>query len=94
MTRSIKKGPYVDPKLLKKIKQRKAGDKTPIKTWASDSTISPEMVGFVFKVYNGKEFVEVKAREDMVGHRLGEFIRGKKFHKHGGQMQRELEKRK
>ncbi len=93
MSRSLKKGPYVHPKLLKKISKKKAGDKNPIKTWSRDSVITPEMVGFVFAVHNGKNFINVEAREDMVGHRLGEFAPTRKFIKHGGRMQRELESR-
>ncbi|MDP3999348.1 MAG: 30S ribosomal protein S19 [bacterium] len=91
MSRSSKKGPYVDPKLLKKISRLKSGDKTVIKTWSRDSEISPEMVGFVFGVHNGKDFIEVRVREEMVGHHLGEFSQTRKFTKHGGKMQRELE---
>jgi small subunit ribosomal protein S19 len=67
MSRSIKKGPYVDPKLLKKITKASAGGKAVIKTWSRDSEISPEMVGFTFAVHNGKNFIEVKITEDMVG---------------------------
>ena len=91
MSRSSKKGPYVDPKLLTKIARLKSGDRTVIKTWSRDSEISPEMVGFVFGVHNGKNFVEVLVTEDMIGHRLGEFALTRKFVKHGGKMQRELE---
>lgn len=91
MSRSSKKGPYVDPKLLKKVANLKPGDKTPIKTWSRSSEISPEMVGFVFTIHNGKIFNEVVIKEEMVGHRLGEFSPTKKFVKHGGKMQRELE---
>jgi small subunit ribosomal protein S19 len=91
MSRSIKKGPYVDPKLLKKITKVGADGKAVIKTWSRDSEISPEMVGFTFAVHNGKNFIEVKVTEDMVGHRLGEFAPTRKFLKHGGKMQRELE---
>jgi small subunit ribosomal protein S19 len=92
MSRSSKKGPYVDQKLLKKISKLKPEDKTVIKTWARDSEISPEMVGFTFGVHNGKNFVEVKIAEEMIGHRLGEFAPTRKFIKHGGRIQRELEK--
>jgi len=92
MARSSKKGPYVDPKLLKKVKRQKPED-GPIKTWARDSMISPEMIGYTFLVHNGKDFIPVKVREEMVGHRLGEFAPTRKFIKHGGKMQRELEKR-
>lgn len=89
MARSLKKGPYIDEKLLKKLKKAKKGEV--IKTWARDCTITPEMVGFTFKVHNGKEFIPVKVTEEMVGHRLGEFAPTTKFVRHGGRMQRELE---
>jgi small subunit ribosomal protein S19 len=91
MSRSLKKGPYVHPKLLKKLSKIKIGDKTPIKTWSRDSIITPEMVGFVFSVHNGKDFIDVETREEMVGHHLGEFSMTKKFFRHGGRMQKELE---
>ncbi|MBU4348054.1 30S ribosomal protein S19 [Patescibacteria group bacterium] len=94
MSRSSIKGPFVDPKLLKKVSKLKVGDKTVIKTWARKSTIAPEMIGFIFGVYNGKSFIEVSIKEDMVGHKLGEFSPTKKFVKHGGKMQRELESTK
>jgi small subunit ribosomal protein S19 len=93
MSRSSKKGPCVDPKLLKKISKLKAEDKVIIKTWSRDSEISPEMVGFIFGVHNGKDFIPVKITEEMVGHRLGEFSATKKFIRHGGRIQRELEKK-
>lgn len=92
MARSLKKGPFVDQKLLKKLSKIKLGSKTEIKTWARDSTIIPEMVGFTIHVHQGKTFVPVKIREEMVGHRLGEFAPTRKFIKHGGKMQREIEK--
>jgi len=91
MARSLKKGPYVDEKLLKKIKNLKAGTKEIIKTWARACTITPEMIGFTFGVHNGREFIEVRATEEMVGHRLGEFSPTTRFLRHGGRMQRELE---
>lgn len=91
MSRSSNKGPFVDPKLLKKISKLKAGDKTVIKTWSRDSVISPEMVGFVLGIHNGKIHVEVFVKEEMVGHKLGEFALTRKFVKHGGKMQRDLE---
>ncbi|HDJ30466.1 30S ribosomal protein S19 [bacterium] len=92
MPRSLKKGPFVDPKLLKKIEKFKSEkDKVIIKTWSRDSTITPEMVGFTFGVHNGKEHVPVKVTEEMVGHKLGEFAPTTKFFRHGGKMQRELE---
>ena len=89
MSRSSKKGPYVDPKLLKKISKVKPG--TIIKTWSRDSEIAPEMVGHTFGVHNGKNFISVFIKEEMVGRRLGEFSLTRKFTKHGGKMQRELE---
>ena len=91
MSRSTKKGPYVDEKLLKKISNLKPGDKTFVKTWSRDSQISPEMVGMTFGVHNGKEFISVLVKEEMVGHRLGEFSPTKKFVRHGGKIQKELE---
>lgn len=91
MSRSLKKGPYVDPKLLKKISNMKTGDKTVINTWARGSNISPEMVGFTFGVHNGKIHVPVYVTEEMVGHKLGEFAATRKFVKHGGKLQKEIE---
>lgn len=91
MSRSSKKGPYVDPKLLKKIGKLQSGSRDVIKTWSRDSEISPEMVGFVFGVHNGKNFIEVKVTEDMVGHRFGEFSPTRRFTRHGGKIQKELE---
>jgi len=91
MARSLKKGPFVDENLLEKLSKMKAGDKTPIKTYSRDSMITPEMVGFVFAVHNGKDFIRVEVKEEMVGHRLGEFAPTRKFIKHGGKMQRALE---
>ena len=91
MSRSSKKGPFVDPKLLKKISGLKPGVKTVIKTWSRASEISPEMVGFTFGVHNGKDFISVSVNEDMVGHRLGEFSPTRKFVKHGGKIQKALE---
>lgn len=93
MSRSSKKGPWVNPKLLKKISHLKPGDGTVIKTWSRDSEISPEMVGYVFGVHNGKNFIEVRVSEDMVGHRLGEFSPTRKFIKHGGKIQKEIEQK-
>lgn len=92
MSRSSKKGPFVDPNLLKKISKLKPGDNTVIKTWSRSSEISPEMVGFIFGVHNGKNFIEVRISEEMVGHRLGEFSPTRKFVRHGGKIQKELEK--
>jgi len=94
MTRSLKKGPYVDPRLIKKITGKKPGETGVIKTWSRACEISPEMVGFKFGVHNGREHVEVLVTEDMVGHRLGEFSITRKFIRHGGKMQKELEQKK
>ncbi len=94
MTRSLKKGPYVDERLLKKIAGKEPLKTPMIKTWSRASQISPEMVGFVFGVHNGKVHVEVLVTEDMVGHRLGEFSLTRKFVRHGGKMQKELEQKK
>lgn len=93
MARSLKKGPYVDAKLLKKIAKVKIGDKTIIKTWSRASTITPEMIGFTFGVHNGKDHIPVFITEDMVGHKLGEFSLTRKFIRHGGKIQKELEKK-
>lgn len=92
MSRSLKKGPYVDQRLLKKVAKLKVGDKTVIKTWSRDCTITPEMVGFTFGVYNGKTHVPVFVIENMVGHKLGEFAPTRKFIKHGGKKQKEAER--
>ena len=83
----------MDQKLLKKIAKTKPDDKAVIKTWSRSSEIAPEMVGYVFGVHNGKDFVEVKVSEEMVGHRLGEFSPTRKFLRHGGKMQREIEQK-
>lgn len=91
MSRSLKKGPYIDQKLLKKIANLKAGDKTIIKTWSRASTIVPEMIGFTFGVHNGRVHIPVFITEDLVGHKLGEFSPTRKFVRHGGRMQKELE---
>ena len=94
MTRSIKKGINVDERLLKKIQGKNPLQTPMVKTWSRAAVISPEMLGFIFGVYNGKTHVEVLVTEDMVGHRLGEFSPTKKFLKHGGKMQKELEMKK
>ena len=92
MSRSLKKGPYVDEKLLKKVGKLRAGDKTIIKTWSRDCTIIPEMIGFTFGVHNGRVHVPVFVTEDMVGHRLGEFAPTRTFRGHGEIVKRTLEK--
>ncbi len=91
MSRSLKKGPYIDEKLMKKVSMLKAGAKTVIKTWARASTIVPEMIGFTFGVHNGRIHVPVLVTEDMIGHKLGEFSLTRTFRRHGGRMQKEIE---
>lgn len=98
MSRSSKKGPFVDQKLLKKVAKLgsaggpiSGGKPIVIKTWSRDSEIAPEMVGYTFGVHNGKNFTDVIIKEEMVGHRLGEFSLTRKFTRHGGKIQRELE---
>lgn len=93
MSRSIKKGPYVDEKLLKKVlRQADGGKKMPIKTWARASQIPPEFVGNTFLVHNGRKFIEVFVSEDMVGHRLGEFAHTRTFRGHGKVVKRTMDK--
>lgn len=91
MARSLKKGPYIHPSILKWMGRVKPGERTAIKTWARDSTITPEMIGYVFAVHNGRAFIEVRISEEMVGHHLGEFSPTRKFIRHGGRIQKELE---
>lgn len=86
MSRSLKKGPFTDPKLLKKISKIRPEDGKVIKTWSRVSVITPEMVGYVFGVHNGKDHTPVHIVENMVGHRLGEFAATRKFVVHGGKM--------
>lgn len=94
MTRSLKKGPYVDERLLKKIDGKDPLNTPAVKTWARASQISPEMVGFTFAVHNGRKHIDVLVSEDMIGHRLGEFAPTKTFYRHGGKMQKELDQKK
>ncbi len=91
MSRSLKKGPFIDAHLLEKVKNMKAGDRTIVKTWSRRSTVFPEMVGFRFGIHNGREHVVVQITEDMVGHKLGEFALTRKFVRHGGKLQKEVE---
>ena len=93
MTRSLKKGPYVDLKLLSKIEGKNPRESGVIKTWSRRSQISPEMIAFTFGVHNGKHHIEVLVTEEMVGHRLGEFSPTRKFIRHGGKMQKEIEQK-
>ncbi len=90
MSRSLKKGLYVDPRILKKVlTMKESGKRQPIKTWSRACVISPEMVGTTFLVHNGKDFINVFVEENMVGHRLGEFSPTKIFIRHGGKMAKE-----
>ena len=92
MSRSLKKGPYVDPRILEKIAKRQPADGA-IKTWSRACEISPEMVGYTFAVHNGKDFIDVRVSEEMVGHRLGEFSPTRKFVRHGGKITKEQDKK-
>lgn len=93
MTRSLKKGPYMDEKLMKKVKKAlEANDRKAIKTWARRSTITPEMVGMTFEVHNGKQFLPVMCTESMVGHKLGEFSFTRKFSGHSSKKGKESAK--
>ena len=87
MSRSLKKGPFVNEKLMKKI-EKMGVDKQPIKTWARSSTISPEFIGHTFNVHNGKTFISVYVTEEMVGHKLGEFSLTRTFRGHGARGKR------
>jgi small subunit ribosomal protein S19 len=91
MSRSVKKGPYVHPKLLKKVeKAKKTGQKQPIKTWSRSSMVLPEFVGMHFNVHNGRNFIPIFVTEKMVGHRLGEFAPTRIFRKHGTHVERTI----
>ncbi|MEK7460884.1 MAG: 30S ribosomal protein S19 [Patescibacteria group bacterium] len=91
MSRSSKKGPYLNERLIKRLSALKPGDRTIFKTWDRAAVISPEMVGFTVGVHTGKDFVNVLLSEDMVGHRLGEFAPTRKFRRHGGKMAKDQE---
>lgn len=91
MSRSLKKGPFTDPKLLAKVAKQSVGTKSVIKTWSRGSVITPAMVGFTFGVHNGKVHTPVFVVENMVGHKLGEFAPTRKFVRHGGKMQKAIE---
>jgi len=91
MSRSLKKGPYVDPRLMKKV-QLLGDQKKVIKTWSRACTIAPDFIGQTFGVHNGKEFVPVFVTENMVGHKLGEFSPTRKFRGHGGKLAKAVEK--
>ena len=89
MSRSLKKGPYVNERLMKRLRAMRPGDKTIIKVWDRACTIAPEMVGFTIGVHNGKQHLPVFIVENMVGHKLGEFSPTRKFISHGGKMAKE-----
>ncbi len=85
MSRSLKKGPYVSERLIEKVdKQKRSGNREPIRTWSRDSTIVPEFVGHTFLVHNGKQFMKLFVIEDMVGHKMGEFAPTRVFKGHSG----------
>jgi small subunit ribosomal protein S19 len=93
MSRSAKKGPFIDPKLVKKVGVMVSrGQKSPIKTWSRASQIPPEFVGFTFQVHNGNKFIDVFVSEAMVGHRLGEFSPTRTFRTHGAIVKRTMDK--
>lgn len=91
MSRSLKKGPFTEPKLLEKVRKAGPGSKAVIKTWYRSSTITPEMVGFTFGVHNGKQHTPVLVVENMVGHKLGEFAPTRKFNRHGGKLTKSMD---
>ena len=93
MGRSLKKGPFIDEKLLRKVQEAKnKGDRKPVKTWSRRSTILPEFVGATLSVYNGRKFIPVFVTENMVGHKLGEFAPTRVFRKHGSHTEQSLSK--
>lgn len=94
MPRSLKKGPFIDLRLVEKMKKVQFPEKEVVQTWSRAATITPEMISYTFGVHNGREFIPVKIREDMVGHKLGEFSPTTKFVRHGGKIQRGLEQEK
>jgi small subunit ribosomal protein S19 len=93
MARSLKKGPFIDERLMAKVRKMKSGERVVIKTWSRACVVTPEMVGFTFGVHNGKIHVPVFVTEEMVGHKLGEFSPTRKFVRHGGKIQKEIEQK-
>ena len=91
MSRSIKKGPFIDERVMKKIEGKKPEEVGIVKTWSRACTIIPEMIGFKFEVHNGRQFIEVLITEEMVGHKLGEFSPTRKFVRHGGKIQKGID---
>ncbi|XLQ20313.1 MAG: 30S ribosomal protein S19 [Candidatus Moraniibacteriota bacterium] len=91
MSRSLKKGLYVDERVIKKVEGKTPKETGVIKTWSRACTITPDMIGFTFAIHNGKDFIEALISDEMVGHKLGEFSPTRKFTKHGGKMQKDLD---
>ncbi|MEN8252225.1 MAG: 30S ribosomal protein S19 [Patescibacteria group bacterium] len=91
MSRSLKKGLYVDERVIKKIDGKTPKETGVIKTWSRACTITPDMIGFTFAVHNGKDFIDVLVSDEMVGHKLGEFSPTRKFNRHGGKMQKDID---
>jgi len=93
VARSIKKGPYVEESLLRKVRRvQSSGDKSVIKTWSRRSTVTPELIGLTFAVHNGKKFIPVFITENMVGHKMGEFAPTRTFYSHSGDRKSKLRK--
>jgi len=92
MSRSLKKGPYINERILKKVQNLKSGDKTIIKVWDRSCTVTPEMVGFKFGVHNGRKHIEINVNENMVGHKFGEFSPTRTFYNHGGKKAKDQKK--
>ena len=91
MSRSLKKGPFIDPNVVKKVvRARNNNDRSPIKTWSRSCTITPDMVGVSFAVHNGRRFIEFMVDENMVGHKLGEFSPTKTFKAHSGKLAKDV----
>lgn len=91
MSRSLKKGPFVDVQLLKKLSRYQPGPRVVVNTWSRAAVVTPEMIGYTVGVHNGKTFISVSLTEEMVGHRLGEFSKSRVFVRHGGKVQKEQE---
>ena len=91
MSRSLKKGPFIDDRLLKKLTRHQPGPHVAVNTWSRAAVITPEMIGYTIGVHNGKTFISVSISEEMVGHRLGEFSKSRIFVRHGGKAQKEQE---
>lgn len=91
MSRSLKKGPFIDNRLLKKLTRYQPGPRVVVNTWSRAAVVTPEMIGYTIGVHNGKTFISVFISEEMVGHRLGEFSKSRVFIRHGGKVQKEQE---